>query len=137
MQSRKLIVTGTRSEQDQNYGILMNYITYSPITGNFVSDVQRGDTGGDSMISGGEGKALFIYNSLFHTIENNHLEKTSLGIHLTAGSEDNRIAGPTFVDHQQHVKSVATRTKDSSEVGRRQSSAHSLGWHPTADGLAP
>src|SRR3546814_20914412 len=45
MQSRKLIVTGNRSEQDQNYGILMNYITYSTITGNYVSDVQRGDTG--------------------------------------------------------------------------------------------
>src|SRR3546814_16408910 len=88
MQSRKLIVTGNRSEQDQNYGILMNYITYSTITGNFVSDVQRGDTGGDSMISGGEGTALFIYTSLFNTIENTHFEKSSLGIHLPAGSEE-------------------------------------------------
>ncbi|EIK53499.1 NosD protein, partial [Stutzerimonas stutzeri TS44] len=67
MQSRKLIVIGNRSEQDQNYGMLMNYITYSTLKDNVVSDVERGDTGGDSMISGGEGKALFIYNSLFNT----------------------------------------------------------------------
>ena len=118
MQSRKLIVTGNRSEQDQNYGILMNYITYSTITGNYVSDVQRGDTGGDSMISGGEGKALFIYNSLFNTIENNHFEKSSLGIHLTAGSEDNRISGNAFVGNQQQVKYVATRTQEWSVDGR-------------------
>ncbi|EXF45397.1 nitrous oxidase accessory protein [Pseudomonas sp. BAY1663] len=93
MQSRSLTVTGNRSEHDQNYGILMNYITYSTIRDNFVSDVQRGDTEGDSMISGGEGKALFIYNSLFNTIEHNHLARSGLGIHLTAGSEDNRISG--------------------------------------------
>ncbi|MCF7204006.1 right-handed parallel beta-helix repeat-containing protein, partial [Pseudomonas sp. JM10B5a] len=72
MQSRKLTVIGNRSEHDQNYGMLMNYITYSTIRDNFVSDVQSGDTDGDSMISGGEGKALFIYNSLFNSIENNH-----------------------------------------------------------------
>lgn len=29
MQSRKLTVTGNRSIDDENYGILMNYITYS------------------------------------------------------------------------------------------------------------
>src|SRR3546814_19709986 len=81
-------------------------------------DVQRGDTGGDSMISGGEGKALFIYNSLFNTIENNHFEKSSLGIHLTAGSEDNRIAGNAFVGNQQQVKYVATSTPEWSVDGR-------------------
>ncbi|MFI8466222.1 nitrous oxide reductase family maturation protein NosD [Stutzerimonas stutzeri] len=135
MQSRKLIVTGNRSEQDQNYGILMNYITYSTITGNYVSDVQRGDTGGDSMISGGEGKALFIYNSLFNTIENNHFEKSSLGIHLTAGSEDNRIAGNAFVGNQQQVKYVATRTQEWSVDGRGNYWSDYLGWDRNDDGL--
>jgi len=135
MQSRKLIVTGNRSEQDQNYGILMNYITYSTITGNFVSDVQRGDTGGDSMISGGEGKALFIYNSLFNTIENNHFEKSSLGIHLTAGSEDNRISGNAFVGNQQQVKYVASRTQEWSVDGRGNYWSDYLGWDRNNDGL--
>ncbi len=135
MQSRKLIVTGNRSEQDQNYGILMNYITYSTITDNFVSEVQRGDTGGDSMISGGEGKALFIYNSLFNTIENNHFEKSSLGIHLTAGSEDNRISGNAFVGNQQQVKYVATRTQEWSVDGRGNYWSDYLGWDRNDDGL--
>ncbi|MBK3749627.1 nitrous oxide reductase family maturation protein NosD [Stutzerimonas balearica] len=135
MQSRKLTVVGNRSEHDQNYGMLMNYITYSTIRDNFVSEVQSGDTGGDSMISGGEGKALFIYNSLFNTIENNHFEKSALGIHLTAGSEDNRIAGNAFVGNQQQVKYVATRTQEWSQDGRGNYWSDYLGWDRNDDGL--
>ncbi|WP_241356913.1 NosD domain-containing protein, partial [Escherichia coli] len=70
MQSRKLTVTGNRSIDDENYGILMNYITYSTLAGNRVEGVRSGSTG-DAMISGAEGKALFIYNSLFNRIEGN------------------------------------------------------------------
>ncbi|WP_417778050.1 nitrous oxide reductase family maturation protein NosD [Stutzerimonas xanthomarina] len=135
MQSRKLTVIGNRSEQDQNYGILMNYITYSTIKGNVVSNVQRGDTGGDSMISGGEGKALFIYNSLFNTIANNHFEHSTLGIHLTAGSEDNRISGNAFIGNQQQVKYVANRTQEWSIDGRGNYWSDYLGWDRNSDGL--
>ena len=135
MQSRKLVVIGNRSEQDQNYGILMNYITYSTITDNFVSDVQRGDTGGDTMISGGEGKALFIYNSLFNTIQRNHFELSSLGINLTAGSEDNLISENAFVKNQQQVKYVATRTQEWSVEGRGNYWSDYLGWDRNDDGI--
>nr|WP_254621400.1 nitrous oxide reductase family maturation protein NosD [Stutzerimonas stutzeri] len=135
MQSRKLTVIGNRSEQDQNYGMLMNYITYSTIRDNVVRNVQSGDTGGDSMISGGEGKALFIYNSLFNSIENNHFENSALGIHLTAGSEDNRIAGNAFVGNQQQVKYVATRTQEWSVDGRGNYWSDYLGWDRNNDGL--
>ena len=135
MQSRKLEVIGNRSEQDQNYGILMNYITYSTIRDNFVTDVERGSTGGDSMISGGEGKALFIYNSLFNTIENNHFQRSDMGIHLTAGSEDNRISGNAFVGNQQQVKYVAVRTQEWSVDGRGNYWSDYLGWDRDDDGL--
>ena len=135
MQSRKLTVIGNRSEHDQNYGILMNYITYSTLKDNFVTDVERGDTGGDSMISGGEGKALFIYNSLFNTIENNHFQRSDLGIHLTAGSEDNRISSNAFVGNAQQVKYVAIRTQEWSVDGRGNYWSDYLGWDRNEDGL--
>lgn len=134
MQSRKLEVIGNRSEQDENYGILMNYITYSTIRDNVVSDVRSGSTG-DSMISGAEGKALFIYNSLFNTIENNRFEKSALGIHLTAGSENNRIAGNAFIGNQQQVKYVASRTQEWSQEGRGNYWSDYLGWDRNDDGL--
>ncbi len=134
MQSRKLEVIGNRSEQDENYGILMNYITYSTIRDNQVSDVRSGSTG-DSMISGAEGKALFIYNSLFNSIENNRFEHSALGIHLTAGSEDNRIVGNAFVGNQQQVKYVANRTQEWSIAGRGNYWSDYLGWDRNDDGL--
>ncbi|OOG11213.1 nitrous oxide reductase family maturation protein NosD [Pseudomonas sp. C9] len=134
MQSRKLTVIGNRSEQDQNYGILMNYITYSTLRDNFVTDVRDGSTG-DSMISGAEGKALFIYNSLFNSIEHNHFEHSAVGIHLTAGSEDNRIADNAFVGNQRQVKYVATRLQEWSVDGRGNFWSDYLGWDRNNDGL--
>lgn len=135
MQSRMLTVTGNRSENDQNYGLLMNFITYSSIRDNFVSNVQRGQTGDDSMIKGGEGKALFIYNSLFNTIQGNHFERSNLGIHLTAGSEDNKISENAFVGNEQQVKYVATRTQEWSVEGRGNYWSDYLGWDRNNDGL--
>ena len=135
MQSRKLTVIGNRSEHDRNYGMLMNYIPYSTIKDNFVTDVQAGDTGGDSMIQGGEGKALFIYNSLFNVIEHNHFEHSNLGIHLTAGSEDNRIVDNAFVGNEQQVKYVAVRTQEWSADGRGNYWSDYLGWDRNDDGL--
>ena len=135
MQSRKLTVIGNRSEHDRNYGILMNYITYSTLKDNFVTDVQAGDTGGDTMIQGGEGKAVFIYNSLFNVIEHNHFEHSNLGIHLTAGSEDNRIVGNAFVGNEQQVKYVAVRTQEWSADGRGNYWSDYLGWDRNDDGL--
>jgi nitrous oxidase accessory protein len=135
MQSRKLTVIGNRSEHDRNYGILMNYITYSTLKDNFVTDVQAGDTGGDSMIQGGEGKAVFIYNSLFNDIAHNHFEHSNLGIHLTAGSENNRIVDNAFVANEQQVKYVAVRTQEWSENGRGNYWSDYLGWDRNDDGL--
>lgn len=136
MQSRQLTVIGNRSEFDQNYGILMNYITYSTLRDNLVSDVQQGTSGGgDGMISGAEGKALFIYNSLFNSIEDNIFQRSSLGIHLTAGSEDNKIASNAFIDNQQQVKYVATREQEWSQQGRGNYWSDYLGWDRNGDGL--
>lgn len=135
MQSRMLTVEDNRSEDDRNYGMLMNFITYSTINNNIVSNVQRGQTGDDSMIKGGEGKALFIYNSLFNTIQGNHFERSNLGIHLTAGSENNKISDNAFVGNEQQVKYVATRTQEWSVDGRGNYWSDYLGWDRNDDGL--
>ncbi len=135
MQSRMLTVIGNRSVQDQGYGILMNNISYSTLAGNFISGVIAATTSGGGQIKGNEGKALFIYNSQFNTIESNHFELSTLGIHLTAGSEDNRISNNAFVDNQQQVKYVATRTQEWSVDGRGNYWSDYLGWDRDEDGL--
>ncbi len=134
MQSRQLTVTGNSSDHDQNYGMLMNYITYSTLKNNFVTAVQPGS--GDGVhISGAEGKALFIYNSLFNTLSGNQFEHSALGIHLTAGSEDNKIFHNSFIGNQQQVKYVAIRYQEWSHEGKGNYWSDYLGWDRNSDGV--
>lgn len=134
MQSRQLTVTDNTSDHDQNYGLLMNYITYSTLKNNFVTAVQPGS--GDGVhISGAEGKALFIYNSLFNTLSGNQFEHSALGIHLTAGSEDNRIYHNSFIGNQQQVKYVAIRYQEWSHEGKGNYWSDYLGWDRNSDGV--
>ncbi|RCX32332.1 nitrous oxidase accessory protein [Thioalbus denitrificans] len=137
MQSRSLTVTGNRSEGDTNYGILMNFITYSEIAGNRVQSVARGQayiTGG-SDVPGAEGKGIFIYNSLYNEIRNNRFADGDIGIHLTAGSEDNHLYGNDFVNNRVQVKYVASREQEWSHEGHGNFWSDYLGWDLDADGV--
>lgn len=134
MQSKRLTVIYNRSENDENYGILMNFITNSTLRGNVVTGVSSGQTGGVA-ISGGEGKAVFIYNSLYNTFENNIFANSNIGIHLTAGSEENEVFANAFVNNQRQVKYVATRTQEWSKEGRGNYWSDYLGWDRDQDGL--
>ncbi|MGQ4880676.1 nitrous oxide reductase family maturation protein NosD [Billgrantia sp. LNSP4103-1] len=135
MQSRHLTVVGNRSEGDLNYGILMNNITYSTLSGNRVEGVRAAaDSGGQALVSGSEGKALFVYNAQFNRFEGNRLADSDIGIHLTAGSEDNGVVGNAFVDNRQQVMYVATRTQEWSEDGHGNYWSDYLGWDLAGDG---
>ncbi|WP_163577159.1 nitrous oxide reductase family maturation protein NosD [Halomonas faecis] len=140
MQSRNLEVVGNRSIRDQNYGFLMNYIVDSVIAENVSIEAQRGVTPGSATsdghaISGAEGKALFVYNSLFNEIRDNLFARTEIGIHLTAGSEDNEFHGNAFVANQTQVKYVAVREQEWSHEGRGNYWSDYLGWDLSGDGI--
>lgn len=137
MQSKYLTVIGNRSEDDDNYGMLMNFITHSTIRDNTVLRVRRGGSvgGPGADIIGGEGKAIFIYNSLYNRIEGNRFAESDIGIHLTAGSEDNEVTGNAFVGNRTQVKYVATREQEWSIEGRGNYWTDYVGWDRNEDGL--
>ncbi|MBU2873649.1 nitrous oxide reductase family maturation protein NosD [Marinobacter salexigens] len=134
MQSKRLTVLNNRSENDENYGILMNFITQSVLRGNVVSGVSQGQTAGVS-VSGAEGKAVFIYNSLYNTFENNVFRDSGVGIHLTAGSEDNEVFRNAFINNQRQVKYVAQRTQEWSKGDEGNFWSDYLGWDRNQDGI--
>ncbi len=136
MQSKFLTVLNNRSEDDKNYGLLMNFITESQLDGNQVIGVQSNSNlkSSGTGTTGGEGKAVFIYNSLFNEITNNLFGYSDLGIHLTAGSEDNRLTGNAFISNKEQVKYVATRKQDWSHEGRGNYWSDYLGWDMDNDG---
>lgn len=138
MQSKYLTVVGNRSENDANYGILMNYITNSTLRGNQVRGVQNANhphMRRSPSQSGLEGKALFIYNSLFNEIHDNLFADSDMGIHLTAGSENNSLSGNAFIGNRVQVKYVATRTQDWSKDGKGNYWSDYLGWDMDGNGL--
>jgi len=137
MQSKFLTVTHNRSENDVNYGILINFITKSTINNNTVTGVQnmRNSQMKHSKKSyKPEGKALFIYNSLFNEIHNNTLAESDIGIHLTAGSEDNTFTDNAFINNSKQVKYVANRTQDWSVGQQGNYWSDYLGWDMDGDG---
>ncbi|MEZ5524292.1 MAG: nitrous oxide reductase family maturation protein NosD [Pseudomonadales bacterium] len=139
MQSKYLTVVNNQSENDQNYGILMNFITNSRIVGNRISGVQTGrnplDSRSSKTIAGAEGKAIFMYNSVFNEIVDNRFTASDLGIHLTAGSEDNVISGNAFIGNKEQVKYVSNRKQDWSKNGRGNFWSDYLGWDMDNDGI--
>jgi len=138
MQSKYLTVIGNRSKNDANYGILMNYITNSTLTGNRVEGVQNNRNPHmqqQTNLAGLEGKALFIYNSLFNDIRDNLFAESDMGIHLTAGSEDNVLSGNAFISNKEQVKYVATRKQDWSNDGVGNFWSDYLGWDMDGDGI--
>jgi nitrous oxidase accessory protein len=136
MQSRQLEVHNNYSQEDQNYGILLNFITSSVIAGNVVSNVRKGSNPhGGADIGGAEGKALFVYNSLFNEVRDNIFQASDIGIHLTAGSEDNIVWNNSFINNRAQVKYVATREQEWSRNGRGNFWSDYLGWDRNADGI--
>ncbi|MEH6627284.1 MAG: nitrous oxide reductase family maturation protein NosD [Motiliproteus sp.] len=139
MQSKYLTVKNNRSVNDQNYGLLMNYITYSTIQGNRIEGVQTGRNPhlleNSRAIAGAEGKALFMYNSVFNNITDNSFSDSDLGIHITAGSEQNVIAGNAFSRNKEQVKYVSNRQQDWSKDGRGNYWSDYLGWDMNDDGI--
>lgn len=131
MQSKFLTVVNNRSENDLNYGILMNFITNSTFEGNRIEGV-HGQPDGPS---DSQGKAFFIYNSLFNIFKNNLLINSDLGIHLTAGSEDNQIWGNAFIGNREQVKYVSNRKQEWSHQGIGNYWSDYLGWDIDDDGI--
>ncbi len=138
MMSRFLTITGNRSELDQNYGFLINSVTYSTISGNAVSEALSGTTpggAGSHGIPGAEGKALFVYNSQYNEVYDNLFARSEIGIHLTAGSEGNKIYGNSFLHNRTQVMYIATRLQEWSVDGRGNYWSDYLGWDLSADGI--
>ncbi|MEO8779077.1 MAG: nitrous oxide reductase family maturation protein NosD [Rhodanobacter sp.] len=135
MSSDHMRVADNHIFDDSSYGILFNYVTYSDISGNQIHDIAQ-ERGADSqVVDGGEGKALFVYNSEFNRIHANLLADSSIGIHITAGSQDNHVYGNAFVNNRTQVKYVQNVADEWSLDGKGNYWSNYLGWDLDGDGL--
>ena len=122
MYSAGLTVDRNRSAGDRDHGLLLNYATSARVEANAV-------------VAGGE-KCVFIYNSTKNVFRGNWFEGCQIGIHLTAGSERNAIAGNAFLGNRTQVKYVGTRYQEWSAAGRGNYWSDNPAFDLDGDGVA-
>ncbi|MCK6453900.1 MAG: nitrous oxide reductase family maturation protein NosD [Alphaproteobacteria bacterium] len=162
MFSNNLTVRGNVSDGDRDHGFLFNYANGSDVRGNLVlgrlQPAERWQTRGmrgakeraehglparaepaPAQASGariGPEKCVFIYNANKNRFHENWFEGCAIGIHFTAGSEGNEIAGNAFVANRNQVKYVGTRYLDWSKGGRGNYWSDNPAFDLDGDGIA-
>lgn len=121
MFSHRLVIKDNISIASRDQGLMLNYANDSLITGNVVV--------------GGE-KCVFLYNANKNQFTGNYFQDCDMGIHFTAGSEGNNITGNAFVNNQNQVKYVGTRSLDWSHDGRGNYWSDNTAFDLDGDGIA-
>jgi nitrous oxidase accessory protein len=119
MEVRNLVVRNNIAWGNEDHGIMLRTIQDSVIENNIVA---------------GNGRGFFIYDAEFNVVRNNVVVNNRIGIHLSAGSSNNKVDGNDFIDNQEQVKFVAARDV---EWGRAQGNYWSnySGWDQNGDGV--
>lgn len=121
MYSDRLVVTGNASDRDREHGLLFNYANDSRVEDNAVRDSD---------------KCVFIYNANKNRFSGNWFQGCNIGIHFTAGSEDNQMTGNSFVDNRIQVMYVGTTSLDWSVKGRGNYYSDNPSFDLNGDGIA-
>ena len=127
MYSSHLEVVGNQSLGDSQRGIFFNFTNDSYIAGNTVAPYKDRNS---------SEKCVFIYNSNFNTIRRNHFEACQIGIHFTAGSEQNLLWENNFIANRNQVKYVGTRELEWSHDKRGNYWSDLVAFDLDGDGLA-
>lgn len=119
MEVRNLIVRNNIAWGNTDHGIMLRTIQDSVIENNVVA---------------GNGRGFFIYDAEYNIVRRNLALNNRVGVHLSAGSSNNKIDGNDFIDNEEQVKFVASRD---TEWGRTESNYWSnySGWDQNGDGI--
>lgn len=160
MYSHRLVVRGNVSDRDLNHGFLFNFANSSEITGNVVHGqllppsrwaspglrakevrehgLPSAEEPAPTLAGGariGPEKCVFIYNANKNKFRDNRFEGCAIGVHFTAGSEGNEIAGNAFIKNRNQVKYVGSRYLDWSRNGRGNYWSDNPAFDLNGDGL--
>lgn len=95
MGSHHLMVSNNISINDREHGLFMNFLNDSTLKNNVVLN--------------GKKKCLFVYNSNFNIIKNNYFKQCLIGVHWTAGSNENTFYNNAFIGNKKQVKYISTK----------------------------
>lgn len=119
MEVRDLVVRNNVAWGNEDHGIMLRTIQDSVIENNVVA---------------GNGRGFFIYDAEYNVVRKNVVINNRIGVHLSAGSSNNKVDGNDFIDNQEQVKFVAARDV---EWGTTQGNYWSTynGWDQDGDAV--
>jgi len=120
MFSKQLEVAGNRAWNNAEHGILFRSLYDSRIAGNTVA---------------GNGKGFFLNDAHGNAIAGNQVSGNAIGVHLTAGSDDNRVWGNNFAANRTQVRFAWRYPIAWHEAGRGNYWSDYLGWDLDRDGV--
>lgn len=118
MEVRDLIVRNNVAWGNADHGIMLRTIQDSTIENNIVAGNNRG---------------FFIYDAEYNTVRHNLVINNGIGVHLAAGSSNNKVDGNDFIDNRQQIKYVASRDVEWGKSEGNYWSNYS-GWDQNGDG---
>ncbi len=122
MSSNHLKVRNNISIDDKEYGLFANFLNDSNIKNNVVLN--------------SKGKCLFVYNSNFNTISKNYFKQCLIGVHWTAGSNQNIFHDNAFIGNKKQVKYISTKNVEWSFKHRGNYWADHIAYDMNNNGIA-
>ncbi|QGZ43384.1 nitrous oxide reductase family maturation protein NosD [Pseudoduganella flava] len=119
MEVRDIIVRRNVAWGHTDHGIMLRTIQDSVIEDNVVAGNDRG---------------FFIYDAEYNVVRRNLVINNRTGVHLSAGSSNNRVDGNDFIGNEEQVRFVAAHDV---QWGREQGNYWSnyAGWDQNGDGV--
>lgn len=137
MFSDRLEVMGNRAEASRDHGLMLHAVNGARVAGNRVRGGGRATAPAASgPAKDDEERCLFIFNANKNDISGNRVEGCPIGVHVTAGSTRNTVAGNAFVANRTQVKFVGTRHQEWSRDGRGNYWSDHAAFDLDGDGIA-
>ncbi|NMG45767.1 nitrous oxide reductase family maturation protein NosD [Aromatoleum toluvorans] len=119
MEVRDQTVRNNRAWGNSDHGIMLRTIQDSVIENNVVAGNNRG---------------FFIYDAEYNTLRGNRVIDNTVGVHLSAGSKNNKVEDNDFISNREQVRYVGAKDelwgiKDGNHW------SNYLGWDRNGDGL--
>ncbi len=118
MEVRDQVVRNNRAWGNSDHGIMLRTIQDAVVENNVVAGNARG---------------FFIYDAEYNTLRGNLVIDNVVGVHLWAGSKNNKVERNDFISNREQVRYVGARD----EVWGREEGNHwsnYLGWDRDGDG---
>lgn len=119
MEVRDQVVRNNRAWGNSDHGIMLRTLQDSVIENNVVAENARG---------------FFIYDVEYITLRGNLVTRNTVGVHLSAGSKNNKVEGNDFIGNREQVRYVGARDERWGTEGGNHWSNY-LGWDRDGNGV--